>query len=807
MREALMDTAMLKHGLRTCLRNPTFFFALAVSSLAIGIGLTSAVFAVMHAVVFRSLPYPDPKQLLVIYDSLPGARSAENLVSPGQFADWSVKNHSFEALGAYTDAVFNVGDQDAERIGGVMVTPSLMKILGTVPSQGRLFYESDWMSGFEPSHVVIVSSELWHRRFSAQRLSNQTILLADERYDVIGILPAGYFFLGKKVDAIVPIRFPPATDHRAFRGFRYLTVVGRMRNSVTKDAARGDLAAIAADLGNFYPLTDSGRSVTAIELSSAVFGRAVPGLVLLFATGGCLFLIACTNISSLFLARSIERSKETAIRLALGAGWRDLFQQILAETLIITGSATIAGLLFARFCLAVFLIYGPPNVPRFQDSTINFQVAAFAALLSTVSGLIVSLFSLRAWRAKHDLLTGLGDAQRIGFTLTGVRARSILMITEVGLAVFLLTGAGLTVKTLWRLLDTDPGFNSTGAIAMDISSPKTYSDEERTAFFERLLAAVSSLPGVQSVGITNRLPLSGDNSTRTFNFGEVPLTTDKQQVIEIRTISPGLPRAMGVNLVNGRMIEDGDTAGAAAVAVVNEAFVTRYSADQQVLGRTVFVQDGTASRPRRIIGTLRNVKHVSLSVDALPEVYVPYKERPYPNMSMIIRSAFNDLDIITGVRRTLSQINPQVPLANVRPLADLVVTSTSSERFRAFLLSAFSLCALIMSSVGIYGTTSYVMSGRRSEIGIRMALGAERKAIVFWVLSWGARRIFLAVFAGLILATIGERIAHTLLFGTSFRDWAVYAGATFILIVIAFVACIVPAIRASKIDPAATLRT
>ena len=781
------------------------FFGVAVVTLALGIGVTSTVFCVIDAVVLRPLPYPHPEQLVMLHDTLGDARDFLNLASPGQFVDWSEQNHSFVELGAYTDALFNMGDQNPVRINAVMATPGLLRTLGITLSRGRLFGQQEWMLGLDPSDVVLVSWDLWNERFGNERLSNQTISLGSERYDVIGVLPQTFFFLGKKVDAIVPIRFPSAADQRAFRGFRYLTVIGRLREGVTKEKALRDMEAIAANLSDRYPSTDSGRTITLTDLFSAVLGPSRPGFLLLSVAVGSLLLVSCINVSSLLVARGVERRKEIAIMLALGAGWRDLCQQVLVEAFLIAGVAAALGLGLAQLLLNLFLAVGPNDLPRFGDSAINLKVTAFAAALGLMAAITLVVFSFGTLLGKRNLLTDLAEVRSVSAGLTGVRTRSLMLIAEIALAAFLTSGAGLTVKALVRLLDTDPGFRREGAIAMDISLSKDYSDEERSLFFQRLLESVRELPGVEAVGITNRLPLSGDTSTRIFNFGSIP-SPNKQQMLEFRTISPGFAQAMGMRLMKGRLIDEQDSQFSPAVAMVNESFVSRYSPDQSVLERTILIQDGVSSRPRRIVGVVNNVKNMSMSVEAKAEAYVPYVERPYANMSIVVRTRTPAQSLSNSVRRVLAKLDPRIPLANVRSLNEFVLSATSLERFRAFLMSAFSFCALLLSAVGIYGVTSYSMSRRRVEFGVRIALGARRWDIMILVLSWATRLAAYGVIVGVVLAMGAAQIVRRLLYQVSSFDFWTFSAVAIVLAGIALLASLVPAFRAAKISPASTLR-
>lgn len=781
------------------------FFGVAVVTLALGIGVTSTVFCVIDAVVLRPLPYPHPEQLVMLHDTLGDARDFLNLASPGQFVDWSEQNHSFVELGAYTDALFNMGDQNPVRINAVMATPGLLRTLGITLSRGRLFGQQEWMLGLDPSDVVLVSWDLWNERFGNERLSNQTISLGSERYDVIGVLPQTFFFLGKKVDAIVPIRFPSAADQRAFRGFRYLTVIGRLREGVTKEKALRDMEAIAANLSDRYPSTDSGRTITLTDLFSAVLGPSRPGFLLLSVAVGSLLLVSCINVSSLLVARGVERRKEIAIMLALGAGWRDLCQQVLVEAFLIAGVAAALGLGLAQLLLSLFLAVGPNDLPRFGDSAINLKVTAFAAALGLMAAITLVVFSFGTLLGKRNLLTDLAEVRSVSAGLTGVRTRSLMLIAEIALAAFLTSGAGLTVKALVRLLDTDPGFRREGAIAMDISLSKDYSDEERSLFFQRLLESVRELPGVEAVGITNRLPLSGDTSTRIFNFGSIP-SPNKQQMLEFRTISPGFAQAMGMRLMKGRLIDEQDSQFSPAVAMVNESFVSRYSPDQSVLERTILIQDGVSSRPRRIVGVVNNVKNTSMSVEAKAEAYVPYVERPYANMSIVVRTRTPAQSLSNSVRRVLAKLDPRIPLANVRSLNEFVLSATSLERFRAFLMSAFSFCALLLSAVGIYGVTSYSMSRRRVEFGVRIALGARRWDIMILVLSWATRLAAYGVIVGVVLAMGAAQIVRRLLYQVSSFDFWTFSAVAIVLAGIALLASLVPAFRAAKISPASTLR-
>jgi putative ABC transport system permease protein len=794
-----------RHAGRTLARNPGFFL-LAAMTLAVGIGATSAAYSVFDAVLLRPLPYPDPDQLFVIKDEIIHGRNERNLASPAQFGAWKTATQSFAAMGAFTDALYNLSSDvgHSERIPVLVVSQSLFDVLGIRPAQGRVLMAQGDLS---PVREMIVSDALWKRHFGDARLNGQSLLLGKERYDVVGVLPPNVFFFGRAVEALLPLSLDTYGSPQASRRDRYLTVIGRLRPSATQDQAQQDLSMIATRLGEQYPDTDGHHTIVLTTLATTLLGSVRSGLLVLLAAVGSLLLIACLNVSSLLLARSITRRKEIAVRLALGAGRADLLRQLLTEALLLALSGCILGLFAARLCLFAIVWLAPKDLPRLAESSVNAHVALFGVLCGGLSALVI--FAVPAWQLfRSDFAHALRNSARgVDIGLRNTRLRGVMMSAQVGLALVLIVGAGLLLKSLMQVHKVDPGFRAQGAIAMEVSLPDYYADsQQRITFFRHLLDDITTQAGVEAAGITNRLPLSGDNSSRLFNLGTA-LDPVRQHSVEMRRVTPGYFRAMGMRLIKGRQLEERDTEEAPGVAVVNEAFIQRFLDGGDAIGKQVFVQDGPQPRPWQIVGVVHDVRQVALAADPLPEIYVSFYERTWHNMTLVVRAQTAPTSLVPAIRRVLAKVDPMVPLAGVRPLEDFVSASEQPQRFRAFMLSIFSLLAMTVASIGIYGVTAYVVSQRTAEIGIRAALGATEQAIVLLVVSWTMRRTVIGLVLGTSLSFGVARVAEHLLFDVSPADPLIYVPAVAILASIALGSCLLPALRAARLGTCQSRRT
>jgi putative ABC transport system permease protein len=797
----------LRASIRMNTRHPAFFCS-ACCILAVGIGATSSVFAITRAVLLAPLPFPDPDRLFVIQSVLEDSGKTRNFVSPGAFLDVLYRNRSFERVGACTDAYYTASGQGqaTERIYALMASPSLLRTLGTQPAEGRFFTDFEWRQGPDPATVVILSSGMWAKRFPGKSFSPQTLLLGDQRYDVIGVLPKNFFFFGRKVDAIVPLRLPKDDNGEPSRSFRYLTVIGRRSAHVSPKIMQADVSRISRELAMQYPLTDGNRRFYAKRLDSVVFGNVAGALLALLIAVGSLLLIACMNVSSLLLARSVSTRKDVAVRLALGARRADLFRHLFVEASLIAITGSIIGLVLSRVSLGAVLSIAPAGIPRIRDTSIDIYVLAFSLMLGFLSSIFLALIPF-CEVARRDISTSLRDSMAGCRSRTsGIAQQSWMMTGEIALAALLSIITGLCIKTVLNLQRIDPGFKTAGAFAFEISLPERYAaDTQKLTFFRDLVSRISELPGVNAVGITNRLPLSGENSTRSFSIGAV-LDPKHEHEVQLRRVSPGFRRALGMQLIRGRAIHYGDTGETPAVAVVNRAFAKQFFKRRDVLGQTILLQDGDNSRPRRIVGIFNDVKHFSLTSEPEAEVYLPFAERPYANMSVVVRTTSDSSSLIAALRHVCAVLDPEVPITNFAPLGDFVLEAQASQRFRTSLIASFSFLALLLASIGIYGITSYVVVQRRSEFGIRMALGAQPVDIARFVLAWATRTATTGIIVGAVLAACAAYVGRHLLFGVEPMDVSVFLPSVSALFLVTLVAAFGPSIRAARLDPTIAMR-
>jgi putative ABC transport system permease protein len=775
---------------RSLWRRPGFL-GLAVMALATGIGAASGMFAIVYANLLAPLPYPEFERIVVIHDQLLSDPGARNLASPGQVNAWQNGADSFAALGGFTDAFFTLtgGGQDAERIPALLASREVLEILGARPLAGRIY------SGTEAGGArgeLLVSESLWRRRFGDAKLNGQTILVDDVATEVTGVLPASFQFLDRRYEAIRPL--PPLSSRsaEANQRFRYLTVLGQLRPGASTAMATQQLAAVAQTLGEKFPQTDAERTVAVMPLDEMLRGPNRARTWLAMAAVCSLLLMACLNVGSLLLGRNLQRQRELTVRLALGAGRGDLFRQLACEALVLALLGGAAGLLLAELGLRVF---GQPEI--------NGAVAVFAAIVSTAAAMGIAVLPLRqverlgrsGWRQGAMGAAG-GEA--------GMLSRGVLLGMEVALAMLLLVSAGTAVRSLVRVLETDPGFQPNGAMAMELAmSRRNRPGQDGEAFLRRMEAELVPIPGVRSIGLTNRLPLGGDRSTRAISIGKAP-DLARQEMTEVRRVSPGFLDAMGMRLIRGRGLSGRDTPETGRVALVNQRFAERYFGAGDPIGRQLFIQEGLDPQPAEIVGVVNDIRQAGLAADPQPEVYVSIFVRPAPVVTLVVRGG---KEVLPAVRQRLAQLDPAMALAPALPLTDLIHGSAGPQRFLAFLLAGFSLLALLLAAVGIYGVAAFSVARRTGEIGIRIALGAGTFDIVGLVLGWVARVVVAGMVVGAGLSWAANRWASSHISGLDAPGLAVVAAAGIVFLAIALLASVGPALRASLVDPGIAQRS
>ncbi len=803
-------TRDLRYGFRALLRQPGFTIV-AVAALALGIGVNSAVFSVVDAVLLRPLPYGEPDRLVVVWDSVPRAGQDRNIVSPANYRDSARESQSFESMAAYTEAFLNLNSDggEAERVAGVIATPNFFETLRVTPAYGSGFRAEDVGSrGDARAWPVVISHDLWQRRFGGDPTAlGRVVALNGGRGEIVGILPRGFLFSGKRVDAFMPLTLPNDDDMERRRGWRYLTVVARLRPGVTLEAAQLDMTRVAASLAARYPEVNAGRGANVRSLEQETIGDARPALLLLQGSVAFVLLIAAANVAILQLARAVRRMPELTTRAALGATRRQLATQLFVEGLILASAGAVLGSLLAAFGVRLLVALSPAGLPRAEEATLDLRVLALtlaAALASSlVSGLLPALYAARV-----DLRSALQRSGRAGSGARSVGQRA-LVVAQVAVSLVLLVGAGLTARSFAALQSVDPGFLREGALVMDLSLGSAYdTPEARARFFQQLVASVESLPGVRSAGVTDHLPLSGEDASRRFNVlgSEEPVVADEHPAAEYRRVSPRYFDAMGISVLRGRAFTESDGPEPAGVVVLNQAFVARFLSGEKALGTRITIEDGEP-RVREVVGVVADAKHFSLGAPARPEMYVPYLDGPRPNATLVVRAAGVAAGpLVSGIRAALARIDAGVPLANVKTIDAHLAAASARERFSARVLGMFAALALLMATLGLYGVVAYMAAQRRSEIGLRMALGADRPAIARLVIGEGLRLALAGLLIGVAGALALARVIAAQLYGVGPGDPVAFAWGAAVLAMAALLACCVPALRATRVDPAVCLR-
>lgn len=791
---------ILKTTLRSLLRSPFFAFAV-VGILAIGLGATTAVTSIVDAVLLKPLPFDRAERLAVVWETRQQVGSEDYLATPAEYFAWREAAESFDDLAAYTEIFFNYPGQEYPiRVTGLLATPNLLTTLGVEPIRGRGFAPSDAESGARD--VVVVSHGFWQRQLSGAALDDDlTVELDGTVAQVVGVLPPDFLFLGKDFEVLAV--YAPSPEGRANRNAHFLTVVGRLAPGVGFEQAQDEMDRVSRRFAETYPDTNTGHGTRVLPLRDELVGAVEAALIVLLTAVGCVLLITCANVANLLLARGATRSREMAIRSAFGAGRGLLLRQLLGEGVVLGLVGGVVGLGVAWLGILGLRALAPVEVPRIDLVSFDWRLFAFALLLSMVTGLLVSL--LPALGGSRTAPTrALGTAPRTqGRQAAGRFLRTTLVAVEVVLAVVLLVGAGLLLRSFVEILDEDAGFDSTGLVSLDLTVPASRLEEgdDPGAFLHRLLERVREEPRIEAAGATSHLPMSGEEGSRVFRIaGRASADVKDTQTAEYRRISVGYPETMSIPLLRGRVFNqfDSDLPG---VAMVNQTFADRFFPGGDAMGETLFIEDGADDVPREIVGVLGDVRHFGLDQGAQPEIYVPVLQIPWPTMSLVIKASGSPDAAAESVRKTLRTMDPGLPVANVRTLDDSMGRSVATERFSVALLALFAGVAVLLAAFGIYSVQAYLTEQMRSEIGIRMALGARAADVMRRVLARGAVPVAIGLVVGVGLAVSFSRVLESQLYQVSPVDFWTYAAVALLLGVVALLACYLPARSALRIEP------
>lgn len=799
-----MTTLMqdLRYAFRMLLKNPGFA-AVAVIALALGIGANTAIFSVVNTVLLRSLPYDDPDRLMVVRENkLP--QFSEFSISPGNFLDWQKQNTSFENLVAINGSAYNLvsGDVEPERLRGARVSAGLFELLGVKPAQGRTFIDAEDQPGHE--NVAILSGGLWKRRFGADpNIVGQSITLSASSYTVIGIMPATFGFPDRDTELWTPIAFTARQAQQ--HGSHYLSVIGRLKQGVTRQQADTEMSAIAARLAEQYPDSNAGWSTNVFSMQEYEVRDIKLALIFLLGAVALVLLIACANVANLLLARATARQKEMAIRSALGASrWR-VVRQLLTESVLLALLGGSVGLILAFWGIESLLALAPEDLPRVKDVTLDGRVLGFTIVVTLITGIIFGLIpALQA--SRPNLNETLKEGGR-GTTGGHHRVGGSLVVVEVALALMLLVCSGLMIRSFIRLQRVNPGFNPNNALAVNISLPgRKYPTEDRySAFFAQLIEKTSSIPGVIAVGASQSLPIQGDYLVG-FNIqGRPPDPPGEDKSTNYYAVTPDYFKAMGIPLLRGRLFTEQDSRNAPRVAVINETMARTYFSDEDPIGKGINLSQGREGF-RLIVGIVGDVKQYGLAQPTTLQTYEPYLQMPFSGLTLVVRTEGHPAALSGLIRSQVLAIDKEQPVSRIRTLDQIISGSVQQQRFTMLLLGVFAAVALILAAVGLYGVMSYAVTQRTHEIGIRMALGANAGNVLRLVAGQGMALALIGVAIGLAAAFAITRVMSKLLFAVSTTDPLTFASISVLLTGVALVACLAPARRATKVDPMVALR-
>jgi predicted permease len=798
----------LVYAVRMLRKNPGFAAA-AVATLGLGVGANTAIFSVCNSVLFKPLPYVEPDRIVMLWERMHGGVLSS--VAPANFVDWRTESRSFTGMAAVHISSFILGGAaEPARLAGGHVSAGFFSVLGVQFTLGRDFGPEEERSG--QHQVAILSHGLWQERFGGNRgIVGRAVTLNDTSYTIVGVLPPGFQFAShaadfqarNQADVWVPLTLDPQKQPRGTHPFR---VIARLKPDVDLAGAQAELDVIGANLARLYPQDNRDRGIAAVPLAEQVTGSVRVALQALLGAVGLVLLIACANVANLLLSRAAARRREMAVRVALGATRARLAQQLLTECLVLAGIGGIAGFAIAVTVMGLLSPHLPADLSRAAGTAVDARMLLFTAAISLGTGVLFGLGPLFGTR-RVNAADSLKQHNR---TASGLQSklRNGLAAAQIAIAIVLLIGAGLMAKSFWALLHVEPGFRSDGILTARLSLPRSrYPDNPRIAALERELAQrLEARPGIESVGFATYLPLSGsDNGWAFFIEGRPPLPTGVFHVVKYRPVSPGYFETLNIPLLRGRSFTTADTRISPWVVVINSSMARKYWGEEDPLGQRLRFAGPTW---RTVVGVVGDVLHEGLDGATRPEMYMPVQQAANieSGPTIVLRTALDARAAAAELRSAVAAIDRSLPVDLIEPMDNLVAGSVAQPRFRAAILAAFSLLALVMASIGIYGVMSYLVVQRAREFGIRLSVGATQGDVLRLVLRRAAGLIVIGTCVGLAGAAGLARFIATLLFGTTPLDPLTFAAVPILLASVALTASYLPARRATRIDPMVALR-
>jgi predicted permease len=811
-----------KFGLRILAKTKVFTLAAAMT-LALGIGASIAVFSVVNAILLKPLPYPDAGRIVLPLRLTPaGLNLGYSEIPWGLPQAWLFRREakSFESVGALQSASFNLtGSGEPVLLTGLRASAGFFPTLGVAPAIGRVFTAEEDQPGHE--HEVVLSDQLWHDRFGGQRdIVGRAIELSGSSYTVVGVMPPGFVFpraedmpgsfdYPRQAGLWVPLALPAERLHREDPD--ELAVIARLRPGVTVQKAQAEMDLFTRRLESPSPRYKDWFHIRVIPLARQITGDTRRPLLLILGAVGVVLLIACSNVASLLLTRSLARAREFTLRAALGAGETRLLRQLLTENLMLAGLGGAAGILLGWLAIVSVKIFGPAHIPRLNEVALDPLVCAFAIGLTFVTGVVFGFVPALA-ASRSNLADSLKEGgQRSAGTHTSPKLRNALLVAEVALALVLTVAAGLLVRTFYGLLGVDAGFRPEQVLTFQLSLPSSrYSDMDRIVeLYQRVLDRLQSIPGVTSAAIAEVVPMGGAGESTGLRIpGRAVIGNNERPLSNYTIVSPGYFAAIGTPVLRGRDFQETDTGSTTPVTVINRAMARKFWPGEDPIGKQVG-PGGPRFPLTTIVGIVADIKHLSLRDDPAPEMYVLYNQKPWPSMltmQAVLRTRTGATAMTASVREAVHSVDAGLPVEKLSMLATLVDNAMVQPRFSMLLLGSFGTLAVVLACVGMYGVVSYSVAQRIREIGIRMALGAERRAIFSMVLGQGARLAGLGITIGVTAALGVTRLMTRFLYGVRPTDPLTFTGVSLLLIALALLACYLPARRATRVDPMIALR-